>query len=324
MTRVAVIGAGIAGATAARALRQAGAHVCVIDKGRRPGGRAATRETSLGSFDHGAQYFTARDPRLLEAVRGWHARGLVAPWWPRLTSIDVDGWRAPRGNETRWIAVPGMPALSTHLLEGVELHLESEVAAAAAVAGGWQLQLRDGRCLGDFAALLCTLPAPQAAALFPNARQAPTLAALQFLPCWAVMVAFERPLAAAIDAAFINVGPLSWTARNSSKAGRLGSADCWVLHAGAEYTQQRRDQAPERVIAELLDAWAQTLGHDPPPVLAAQAHRWRYALAPAPLHVGALWDAEAQLGFGGDWCHGSRVEGAYLSGLALARCILGH
>lgn len=321
MQRVAVIGAGIAGATAAQALLRSGHRVCVIDKGRQAGGRAATRVTAAGSFDHGAQYFTARDPRFADAVRGWHAAGLVAPWWPRLWSLDVDGRGAPRGNETRWVAVPGMPALAAHLLDGVDLRLSSEVVGAERNTHGWQLALTNGEHLDGFDAVLCTLPAPQAAALFPEARYAETLAAVRFLPCWAVLVAFEQPVAVDMDAAFINVGPLSWTARNSSKSGRGADADCWVIHAGGDYTQQHLTREPEDVIAELLSAWNQALDVELPPIRTVQAHRWRYALAPDPLHVGALWDPAEQLGFGGDWCHGSRVEGAFLSGLALARAL---
>ncbi len=60
---VAVIGAGIAGATAARALELAGHAVHVSDKSRGPGGRLATRRvewvdrhgrTATTQLDHGA------------------------------------------------------------------------------------------------------------------------------------------------------------------------------------------------------------------------------------------------------------------------------
>jgi len=55
--RVAVVGAGIAGITAARTLAQAGWHVIVFEKSRGAGGRIATRRTEWGGFDHGAQFF---------------------------------------------------------------------------------------------------------------------------------------------------------------------------------------------------------------------------------------------------------------------------
>ena len=80
MTRVAVIGAGLAGLHAARRLHDAGAEVRVFDKARGSGGRMSTRRTDFGAFDHGAQYFTARDPRFRAQVEKWVASGAAAPW----------------------------------------------------------------------------------------------------------------------------------------------------------------------------------------------------------------------------------------------------
>ncbi|MSO32728.1 MAG: FAD-dependent oxidoreductase, partial [Ilumatobacteraceae bacterium] len=58
--RVVVVGAGIAGLTAARALSHAGHSVIVLDKGRSVGGRMATRRIGDATVDHGAQFFTVR------------------------------------------------------------------------------------------------------------------------------------------------------------------------------------------------------------------------------------------------------------------------
>ena len=78
---VAIIGAGLAGAAAAHRLAAAGLNVLIIEKGRGVGGSMATRRSSESlTFDHGAQYFTARDPRFSTLVEGWVAAGLAAPW----------------------------------------------------------------------------------------------------------------------------------------------------------------------------------------------------------------------------------------------------
>ncbi|MEO0815401.1 MAG: FAD-dependent oxidoreductase, partial [Myxococcota bacterium] len=60
--RVAIVGAGMAGMSCARTLADHGVPVTVFDKGRGPGGRMSTRRAEPHVFDHGAQYFVARDP----------------------------------------------------------------------------------------------------------------------------------------------------------------------------------------------------------------------------------------------------------------------
>jgi phytoene dehydrogenase-like protein len=63
--RVVVVGPGMAGLTAAHRLQRSGVSVVVVDKGRHPGGRLATRELSGGArADHGAQFFTVRTSEL--------------------------------------------------------------------------------------------------------------------------------------------------------------------------------------------------------------------------------------------------------------------
>jgi hypothetical protein len=58
------------------------------------------------------------------------------------------------------------------------------------------------------------------------------------------------------------------------------------------------------------------------PVFAA-AHCWRYVKAQNPLADGCLWDRQAMIGLCGDWCCNSRIEGAFLSGAAMAGRVLG-
>ncbi|NQZ46169.1 MAG: FAD-dependent oxidoreductase, partial [Erythrobacter sp.] len=63
---IVIIGAGMAGLACASQLIAAGRDVRLLDKGRGPGGRMAARRANVAgqpsAFDHGAQYFTARDP----------------------------------------------------------------------------------------------------------------------------------------------------------------------------------------------------------------------------------------------------------------------
>jgi renalase len=76
------VGSGMSGLTAARRILQQGHTVCVLDKGRDPGGRLATRRLTGGSTaDHGAQFFTARSEAFNAQTEQWIGTGIVRRGW---------------------------------------------------------------------------------------------------------------------------------------------------------------------------------------------------------------------------------------------------
>ena len=136
------------------------------------------------------------------------------------------------------------------------------------------------------------------------------------------MLSFDSPLNLDFDAAFVYQSPLSWIARDSSKPGRNGSAETWVLHATSTWTAARLEDHPDNVLPDLLAALWEATGRPPRPPRCALAHRWRYALPLEPLGIPYLFDSRLRIGACGDWCVEPRAEGAFLSGAALAERIL--
>lgn len=320
---VAVVGAGISGLICARTLADHGHRVKVFDKARGAGGRMSTRRAGAWRFDHGAQYFTVRDPGFRARVAAWRRDGLVAPWTGRIAVLD-GGVTVMKADDTeRLVAVPGMNALCRHLARDLDVSCETRVGVLQRTADRWRLRSSDGLDLGDFDAVVVSAPAPQAAALLGDA--APELAAragsVAMSPCWAVMAAFPEPLALGFDGAFAHRSPLAWVARNTSKPGRP-EGEAWVLHGSPEWSQDNLDLEPDEAAARLLEAFGEAaggLGSDPAHL---EAHRWRYALPQAPLAEPCLFDTGRRLAVCGDWCGGPRVEGAFLSGATAARRLL--
>jgi renalase len=335
--RVAVVGAGLAGLAAARALVAAGATATVFEKSRGPSGRAATRRQGGLSFDHGAQYVTQRDPRTAALLAEWRAAGVVAEWRARLVAREGGAFRPVASDEPRWVGVPGMRALGEHLAAPLDVRYGVRVEALVRDGAGWRVRaVADGTGAAGsevaadgedaagarFDAVLVTTPAPQAHALL--APHAPaflrTLGAAELAPCIALMAAVPSPLPVSWDGAFVNDhAAVSWVARDASKPGRpAGGAETWVVHARPDWSAARLDADVDAVGAELLDAFAEVTGA---PVHADHAvvHRWRYAIPTGDgVEGGCLWDAALGLGAAGDWCAGGRVEGALVSGMRAA------
>jgi predicted NAD/FAD-dependent oxidoreductase len=319
--RVAIIGAGVAGLSCARALSAGGATVTVFDKGRGPAGRISTRRAAV-PFDHGAQYFTTRDEAFQAEVARLMLEDVVAEWSPRIVAIDrIGGAARPSSDLPRFVGVPGMNAIAQALAAPLDVQVNVTVTAVERVADGWHLKASGEDLPGRFDAVVLTAPPVQTATLLGAHPLAEQAAAARMAPCWAVMTSWADAVDVPYDAAFVNEGPLAWIARDGSKPGRP-HPHTWVLHASPTWSTEHLEQTPDEVLPMLLDAFEAIVRRPLPTLAFSTAHRWRYAYVTSVIDEPYLWDATDRIGAAGDWCRAPRVEGAWLSGRALAGAML--
>lgn len=303
--RIGIIGAGLAGLTAARGLTEAGHAIVLFDKARGPGGRMSTRrvETAQGLayFDHGAQYFTVRDAGFAGTVARWQAEGVAARW--------------PAAGDQAWVGTPGMNAIIKAEAGGHDVRWNCRIERIVREDASWRFEHDAGS--ESFDAAIVAVPAEQVAPLLKG--HAPEWAALAdatvSLPCWTVMAGFADRVDFAADC-LRDHGAIGWAARNSAKPGRTGP-ESWVVQGSPGWSATHLEDEPESVIAALLADLAAATGVALPETLVVQAHRWRYALSGAAGRT-MLWDGHARLGVSGDWLIGPRIESAWASGRALA------
>jgi renalase len=300
MKDIIIIGAGISGLTAARALADAGRDVLILDKGRGIGGRIATRRADGLHFDHGAQYIRARSDDFARVLAGLEQAGHMAPW------------------DKGMVGTPGMSSLAKGLAQGLSIQQGAEVTAARPAQDGWQVVA--GAQRWSCRHLIVTVPAPQVAGIIgadhPLVAQ---LSAVTYAPNLTLMagVRGQAPFVTARDPA----ADLAWIAQDSSKPGRPQGAVAWVAQASAAFSAAHLEQDKDAIAALMLPLLLDRLGADAADVTYAAGHRWRYAQVTQALGQPFL-RGDGGLYLGGDWCLGPLVEDGWTSGRAIAADLL--
>ena len=325
MTRIAIIGAGIGGVCLARELSR---HhdVTVFEKGRGVGGRMATRYAGQFAIDHGAQYFTIRDPRFAAILGPLLADGTVAPWAGPIARIDngtITTMAEPR--DLHYVGVPNMNSVAKTLATGLDLRPGIEIVPLADRApDGWHLTDLQGSDHGVFDWVVSTTTAHQTMALF--AKNAPLdgpLTTTRMAPCYALMLGFERPLNLPWVAARLSASSIDWIGVNSSKPGRDPSGTTLVVHSTGEWAAAHLGQEIDELGRQLGTALRDATGIDPDLAAYKATHRWASARRLPQPDSRPYVDPVRRLAATGDWTTGSRVEHTVLSALALATMISG-
>lgn len=302
--RIVIIGAGMAGLVAARQLHNAGHEVAVIDKGRSVGGRMATRREGDARFDHGAQFFTVRDPEFQQQVDSWVERQLVHEWCRGFGHDD---------GHPRYVARQGMNSLAKDLAQGLNVTCSVTATAVMPDRSGWSVRTSEaGEMQCD--ALLITSPLPQTTALLKYVDVA--------LPDSLAQSSYDATVAllavvSASPASLSQCGGLqnpddvfAFIADNSHKG--ISNIPAITFHANPQWSAKHFEESDDVLHEQLLASSASWLTDVN--VVTSQVKKWRYA-TPREVWPDRYWSNESRTLFlAGDAFGGPKVEGAYLSG----------
>ncbi|SEK48722.1 hypothetical protein SAMN04515665_102280 [Blastococcus sp. DSM 46786] len=308
---VTVIGAGVAGLACARALRDAGRDVQVLDRGRAPGGRLSSRTVRGRPVDLGASYLTASDGSPFAAVvADWVDRGLARPWTDTFAVAGPEGLRERTSGPLRYGAPGGSRSLATDLATGLTVRPGTTVRAVSAGPAV------DGRAVP---AAVLAMPGPQAARLLDPAGPAGHLAAAEtWHPALAVVLGWAgRRWPADLHGAFVHDDPaVEWIADDGDRRG--DAAPVLVAHTTASLAADHLDE-PAAAVPAVVAAVRSALGIEVDPEW-TEVHRWTFARPAAPREEPfGLVDG---IGLCGDGWHApAKVEGAWSSGTALGRAL---
>ena len=321
-----IVGAGLAGLTAARHLASTGTQVLLVDKAKSPGGRLATRHIGAARLDHGAQFFTVRSDEFAAEVETWMEDGVVDIWSHGFATND---------GHPRYRAVDGMASVAHYLSDRLQSDLlrpparVSRVEASAVIADTdhWSVTYAAGHREPDEAAsVVLTPPIPLSTQLLRSGAVAAPgldeLATAAYHQVIAIMVTLDRsPGLPAPGALQQPEDPIfTFVADNQTKG--VSDRPAVTFHCAHELSESLWDLDDGNVLAHVHEEMRRHLGGAA--VDAVQIKRWRHAgpVEPRsePCFVAAT--SPGPLVLAGDGFAGAKVEGAFLSGLAAADAVL--
>ncbi len=335
---VVIVGAGISGLMAGQTLQAHGIdNYLIVDKATSVGGRFATRRMHHAVLDHGAQFFTARDPVFASIVNSW----VNASW--------VKPWTRDHKNHQRFIAMQGMNALAKQVSVHQPVHTDVHVTAITREDSYWLLTGMNHRTQEAVqlkaTCVLVTIPAPQAIALFEIDRIASlhrgdpkdnrytldedtqrVLQNIEYEPCLALLVVMKEA-SDHVDRGYIDHPrePLQWIIDNQRKG--ISSHPAMTLHAQGLWSRRYYEQSDAWIQHEMLEAMQPEVNLSG--ILDVQVKRWKYAKATR-LHQASFHARadEPSLVFAGDGFGGNpkvmsgKVETAVISGVNAAHFIV--
>ena len=315
MTKIAIIGAGLSGLSAAHLLKDY-AEITLFEKAKGVGGRMSTRRAEPYFFDHGAQYFTARTKPFQDFIQPLLNQGIIERWNARYIKFEGNQiivrkkWSQ---QEARYVGVPAMNQVGKFLAKGLNINLNTRIVSLK-YQDKWQLTDEQGQQYYDFDWVICTVPSPQAIAVLPKSfKYYADIKAIKMQAFFSLMLGFKQDLPLEFEAAHVTNSDISWIAVNSHKPSRSNHFTLMVNSSG-EYGEAHIDDNHEEVMQHLIAETSHIIGYDVGSTDYKTIHRWLYANNAQIDQKGPIFlDQEHKLAVCGDWCLGGRVESAFTS-----------
>lgn len=321
--RIAIIGAGMAGLGAARALVQHEHSVTLFDKNTVPGGRVASESQEGFVFDTGAQNFATAGSSLDAVIHSeLDTADLIRIEKPIFTH---DGHHTQPGNSRvnsnpRYTYRTGNQTLPLLLAKGLDIQFGSNVDQLSKAGNSVVIneQLYDG--------LILTAPVPQSSFLLWSLGEKRPTAQAKFRSCLSVQLGYDFELDLPFHAAIDPDGttPLQWIGIESIKSPNrapIGNSAV-VAQLGGSFSQSAWLWTDSQIIQQSTGQLATLFGQKMLRPVFSNVKKWKYSQPEEIAMFDTVNNHQRQIIVAGDGLMGGRTELAFESGLRAAYQIM--
>jgi len=296
------------------------ADVIVFEKSNKLGGRLSTLNEQGFSFDHGAQFFTAKNPVFQTFVKELELHHAAEQWNAKFVELkfgEIQSERTWDKDFPHYVGSPGMNSMAQYLAQNIDVRFNQTITGIKKNKANWLLETANSE-IGPFDWLIIAIPVEQANDLLPkNLSPKMMLQDVKMQPCFTLMLGYEIENFFDWDAAFVSDSILSWVSVNSSKPNR-GKPLSIIAMSTNEWANQNLSKSDSIIINEMLNELAKISGKTLNEASFIKLKRWRYANASKQEQALEIVDYPLKLAFCGDWCISGRIESAFMSSLNLA------
>lgn len=320
---VIIVGAGLSGISAGKFIMENGLSIKIVDKGKMPGGRLATRRIKFEGnnvvFDYGCRYIELNSYEFSKALVDLVKSDIIRRWNVISEETYASGLE---NNNMKIIGKHSMRDIALSMAKDLDIANNVKVVRLDRKDGVWNVFMNNGDNM--FAKdLILTMPVPQVIDLFKKSELPIDSDIINNLK----KIKYQRTITALVilesesklnkvGSVKLNNADISYITNNNLK-GINHNKTAITIEATNEFSIANWELSDERVIDKMLESSAKWLKGE---VLDYQIHRWNYSIPtqsynkpfefitnPGPIYII------------GDAFKGDNAESAFLSGRAAAK-----
>ena len=324
MKNVAVIGAGITGATLANLLKKK-VTITIFEKSRGVGGRMATRRADPYQFNHGAQYFKVKNKEFKNFLQPLMLNKIIKPL--EANQIEILNKKIIKStkicNKKYFTAESKMNSVVKYFINNnFSIKLLCKIEKTVKENDKWFVIDSDQVSYGPYDWLFITIPPYQATEiLYDNFKFLDIIKNIKMRSCYSLMLGFDKIKEFNFDTALFLDEDVAWLFIRK-KIFKNKKYYNLLINSSYNFAEKNINSSKDELSDYLIKQVSDILKYDLNNFKHKALHFWKYAMSEKNNNLGSLIDEDLKVVVCGDWCMNGRIEGGFLSAKDAANKVL--